>query len=41
MHSWLQWSTAMKMVAGPSPVSELVASVHHIASGRSVVMVPS
>ena len=41
MHSWVQWSTAMKIVAVPSSVQAPVASVPHISSGRLVVMVPS
>ena len=41
-HSCVQWSTAMKTVALPSRVvRQAVASVPHISSGRSVVIVPS
>ena len=41
-HFCVQWSTAMKTVALPSPVvRQAVASVPHSSSGRSVVIVPS
>ena len=42
MHSAEQWSTAMKTVAEPSPrVKQLVESVPHISSGRSMRIVRS
>lgn len=41
MHSVVQWSVVMKMVATPSPVRQLVPSVPHLTSGASVMIVPS
>ena len=40
-HSAVKWSTAMKIVAGPSSVQPAVASIPHMASGRSGMIVPS
>jgi hypothetical protein len=40
-HSLEQWSTATNTAAWPSPVTTVVRSIPHIASTRSVTIVPS